>query len=252
MSIENQLGRLIGDLPDGLTEGVALGTGIADGYDIYESPVGQVVVTFNPDGVSSVDVADPGYESRFNERYGRRLLRAEAPAAWAKLIPTAIEAGTPGKLPIDLRSVTPFQEGVLQLAATIPRGEVRSYGWLAFQADRPQAVRAVGSTMANNPVPLIVPCHRVVRADGRLGAYSLGGAHNKFDLLEHEGADPLRLEDLAGNHVRVQGNRSTGIYCYPSCRAIRRSKESNVVGFRSVAEADQAGYRACELCRPCC
>lgn len=252
MNIESQLAGLTGETPDGITEGVALGTGIADGYDIHDSAVGRVVVTFNPNGVSSVDLAEDGFEERFAERHGRRLLRAEAPSAWAKRIDEALEAGTPGRLPVDLRSVTNFQAGVLGVAAIIPRGEVRSYAWLAHQADRPNAVRAVGSTMAANPVPLIIPCHRVVRSDGHIGAYSLGGTHNKWELLEHEGADPLRLEDLAGHHIRVQGNKSTGIFCYPTCRAIRRSKPSNVVGFGSVAKAESEGYRACEICMPCC
>lgn len=252
MSIENQLAKLVGDIPDGMTEGLALGTGLADGYDIYESPVGDVVVAFNPGGVSSVDLADTDFESRFAHRFGRNLLRAEAPSAWKRHIPDAIEAGTPGKLPVDLRSVTGFQAGVLQIAATIPRGEVRPYAWLAHQANRPKASRAVGTTMASNPVPLIIPCHRVVRSDGHLGAYSLGGTHNKLDLLTNEGAEPLHLEDLAGHHVRVQGNTSTGIYCYPTCKRIRQSNESNVVDFKTVAEANTSGFRACELCKPCC
>ncbi len=252
MSIENELADLVATIPEGITEGVALGSGLADGYDIFPSPIGNVVVAFNPDGVSSVDLADDGYEQRFADKFGRNLLRAEAPSAWRRHIPPAIEAGTPGKLPVDLRSVTGFQAGVLRVATTIPRGEVRSYGWLAHQAKRPKAARAVGTTMATNPVPLIVPCHRVVRSDGHIGTYSLGGTHNKWDLLEKEGAEPLRLEDLAGSHIRVQANTGTGIYCYPTCRAIRRSKTSNVVGFRTVHDADDAGYRPCELCNPCC
>lgn len=252
MSIENELAELIGKIPDGTSEGVALGAGLADGYDIYESPVGDVVVAFNPEGVSSVDLADTDFAGRFASRFGRNLLRAEAPSAWREHIPEAIEAGNPGRLPVDLRSVTGFQAGVLKVAATIPRGEVRPYAWLAHQVSRPKAARAVGTTMAANPVPLIIPCHRVVRSDGHLGGYSLGGSSNKLDLLTKEGAEPFRLEDLADHHVRVQGNTSTGIYCYPTCHAIRRSKESNVVGFRAVDEATAAGFRACELCKPCC
>ncbi len=252
MNIETELAGLVGEIPDGIGEGVALGTGIADGYDLYDSPVGEVVITFNPEGVSSVDLADGGFKPRFAERFGRQLLRAEAPSAWRRHIESAIDAGTPGRLPIDLRSVTEFQAGVLNVAASIPKGQVRSYSWLAYQANRPKAVRAVGSTMAVNPVPLIIPCHRVVRSDGHIGAYSLGGTHNKWDLLQHEGADPRRLEDLAGYHIRVQGNSSTGIFCYPTCRAIRRSKPANVVDFRSVGTAELEGYRSCELCLPCC
>ncbi|HEU4321474.1 MAG TPA: methylated-DNA--[protein]-cysteine S-methyltransferase [Acidimicrobiia bacterium] len=187
MSIESQLEGLSGPLPDGITDGVALGTGLADGYDFYESAIGAVVVTFNPEGVSSVDMAE-GFEERHAERFGRALLRAEAPRAWAIHIPQAIERGTPGSLPLDLRSVTEFQQQVLLTTATIPKGEVRPYGWVAREVHRPKAVRAVGSAVARNPVPLIIPCHRVIRSDGHIGNYSLGGPHNKVELLEHEGS----------------------------------------------------------------
>jgi methylated-DNA-[protein]-cysteine S-methyltransferase len=245
MNIEQQLHDLTGALPDGISEAVALGTGIADGYDFYESAVGTVVVTFNPNGVSSLSLASDDYEGYFAQRHGRQLIRAQAPNAWSGHIPAAIEAGTPGRLPVDLSSVTPFQTRILRIAATIPKGEVRPYGWLAREADR-----AVGSTMARNPIPLIIPCHRVVRSDGTIGAYSLGGPEIKWELLTHEGADPEHLENLAEHQVRVQGNVSTHIFCHPTCRAIRRSKPGNVVDFRSGRAAMEAGFRACELCRP--
>ena len=250
MSIENELATLIGDTPKGLEEDVALGTGMADGYNTYRTPIGDVVVAFNLEGVSSVDLADDAFTARFEQRHGRPLIRAEAPAAWRRYIPDALEAGTPGRVPIDLRPLTDFQQKVLQAAATIPKGEVRPYAWLARTVSRPNAVRAAGSVMARNPVPLIVPCHRVVRSDGHLGKYSLGGVHNKHDLLEHEGASPDWLEQLAARHIRVRGNNSTGIYCHPTCHAIRRSKSENVVDFRSADEATDAGFRPCQLCRP--
>ncbi len=249
MSIESQLAGLTANVPEGIKEGVALGTGLAEGYDLYESAIGQVVVTFNPEGVSSVDILD-GFEARYRERFGKPLLRAEAPSAWARRIPEAIERGTPGKLPVDLRSVTGFQEEVLLKTAEIPKGEVRPYGWVAREVDRPKAVRAVGSAVARNPVPLIIPCHRVVRTDGHIGNYSLGGPHNKIDLLDHEGASPDWLEDLASHQIRVQGNSNTGIYCHPTCHALRRSRPGNVVDFHSAEEARSAGFRACKLCRP--
>jgi len=250
MSIEEQLLGLVGRLPDGITEDVALGTGIADGFDLYPSPVGEVVVTFNGEGVSSVDLAIDGFVERFTERHGRSLLRAEPPTAWGGRIPEAIEAGTPGRLPVDLRSRTPFQARILTIAASIPRGEVRPYGWLAREADHPGAARAVGSTMARNPIPLIIPCHRVVRSDGSIGEYSLGGPHNKWDLLAHEGVDPGRLVELAEQHVRVQGNATTHIYCHPTCRAIRGSKPENVIPFTSTVAARASGFRPCKQCRP--
>jgi O-6-methylguanine DNA methyltransferase len=252
MSIEEQLERLSGPPPRGLTEGVALGTGLADGYDVYESPIGDVVVTFNPEGVTSVELAEEDFVTSFTERFHRPLLRAEAPKAWARHIRPALEAGRPGKVPVDLSSVTPFQQEVLRATATIPKGEVRSYSWIAAQADRPRAVRAAGSSVASNPIPLIIPCHRVVRADGHVGKYSLGGPHNKWELLEHEGANPIRLEELASDHVRVQGNKNTGVFCYPTCRAIRRTRPENLIPFRTVEDAEGAGFEACTWCKPCC
>ena len=248
MSIESQLEGLTGPLPAGITEGVALGTGLADGYDFYESAIGSVVVTFNPDGVSSVDMAQ-GFQERYAERFGRALLRAEAPRAWASHISPAIERGTPGSLPLDLRSVTTFQQDVLMKTATIPKGEVRPYGWVAREVHRPKAVRAVGSAVARNPVPLIVPCHRVVRTDGHIGNYSLGGPHNKVELLEHEGASPDWLEDLANRHVRVRANLETGVYCHPTCHVIR-SVSTPTTDFTSPSDAAGAGFQPCQVCRP--
>ena len=252
MSIEEQLQRLSGPPPRGLTESVALGTGLADGYDIYESPIGSVVVTFNPAGVTSVELAEEDFVASFNERFHRPLLRAEAPRAWARYVRPALEAGRPGRLPVDLSSVTSFQQDVLRATATIPKGEVRSYSWIAAQADRPRAVRAAGSSVASHPIPLIIPCHRVVRADGHVGKYSLGGPHIKWELLEHEGANPMRLEELASDHVRVQGNKNTGVFCYPTCRAIRRTRPENLIPFRTVEDAAEAGFEACTWCKPCC
>lgn len=249
MSIESQLEDLLGELPEGISEGVALGTGLAEGYDYYESALGAVIVTFNPEGVSSVDIAD-GFEERYTGRSHRPLIRAEAPSAWGGQIPEAIERGAPGGLPVDLRSVTEFQQKVLRATATIPRGEVRPYGWVAYEVESPKAVRAVGSAVARNPIPLIIPCHRVVRTDGHIGNYSLGGPHNKVDLLEHEGARPAELEDLAAHRVRVRGDSNTGIYCHPTCSRIRATDEFHIVDFRSSSAAEEAGYRGCELCRP--
>lgn len=250
MSIESELSALVGALPEGLSESVALGTGLADGYDFYESAVGSIVVTFNPLGVSGIDLADADFVGRFQRRTGRVLFRAEPPKTWARHLPAAIEAGTPGKVPVDLRSTTPFQERVLRVTASIPKGEVRPYSWLAKEAEHPGAVRAAGSAVARNPIPLMIPCHRVVRADGHIGNYSLGGSENKVLLLDHEGADANWLEQLAQLRIRFRANRSTGIFCHPTCRAIRRSDAANVIDLRDGAEAEAAGYRPCLLCRP--
>lgn len=249
MNIEQQLELLQVTVPDGMSDAVLLGTGLADGYATFDSPIGEVVVAFNPDGVSMVDLPDRVAE-HFADRFGRTMIQAEPPRGWSAKINKAIERGTPGTLPVDLRSVTEFQQLVLGQTAKIPKGQVRSYGWLAQRVGKPNATRAVGSTMARNPVPLIVPCHRVVRSDGHIGNYSLGGPERKTELLNHEGTDPEWLEALASRKVRFTGSDTTHIFCHPTCSHARRTMESHTVEFRSMADAVQSGYRACKVCEP--
>jgi methylated-DNA-[protein]-cysteine S-methyltransferase len=87
---------------------------------------------------------------------------------------------------LDLSDLTGFQRAVLEAARSIPYGEVRSYGWLAQRVGRPRAARAVGQALARNPVPIVVPCHRVIGGDGGLTGFS-GGLGMKRRLLEIEG-----------------------------------------------------------------
>lgn len=250
MTIEKELSTLRAEAPKKLVEAVELGTGIAEGFSIIDSHLGPLTVTFNPAGVSSVDLGSDGFEERFRSRFGRRLVEAHPPRHWRGWIEKAIDRGRPGRLPIDFRSVTPFQRSVLEVAATIPRGEVRPYSWLARRVGRPRAARAVGTTMARNPVPLIIPCHRVVRADGSFGKYSLGGATVKRKILDAEGARLDQLEDLASRGVKFLGSDTTKIYCLPSCRHARRISDPHRAQFRSNRDAERSGYRPCEVCKP--
>ena len=93
-------------------------------------------------------------------------------------------------LPLDLSGTT-FQRQVWMAAVNIPYGQVRSYGEIALTIEAPRAMRAVGGALAKNPVPIVVPCHRVVRADGTLGGFS-GGLGIKKALLAIEGHAQFR------------------------------------------------------------
>jgi methylated-DNA-[protein]-cysteine S-methyltransferase len=86
---------------------------------------------------------------------------------------------------LDLSGATAFQRKVWEITRLIPYGETRSYAWVAEQIKKPMAVRAVGQALGRNPLPVIVPCHRVVASDGRLGGYS-GGLEWKSHLLNLE------------------------------------------------------------------
>ncbi len=83
---------------------------------------------------------------------------------------------------LDLSRATHFQREVWEITRLIPYGETRSYAWVAEQIKKPQAVRAVGQALGKNPLPIIVPCHRVVASNGKLGGFS-GGVEMKRYLL---------------------------------------------------------------------
>jgi len=87
---------------------------------------------------------------------------------------------------LDMRYYTPFQRAVWKAAADIPYGETRSYAWIAQRIRRPKAARAVGSALGANPVPILVPCHRVISSAGTPGGFS-GGLSLKKQLLNLEG-----------------------------------------------------------------
>ncbi len=90
-------------------------------------------------------------------------------------------------LPIDWSGMGEYQREVLRACYAIPYGEVRTYGGLALQTGRPKAARAVGNIMATNPMPIVIPCHRVIGSDGSLHGYG-GGLDVKARLLKMEGA----------------------------------------------------------------
>jgi methylated-DNA-[protein]-cysteine S-methyltransferase len=93
-------------------------------------------------------------------------------------------------LPIDWSGLTPFQEKALRATYDIPYGEVKTYGEIASQLGNPRAARAVGRAEATNPMPLVIPCHRVIGADGGLHGYGAGqGLETKAWLLKLEAKD---------------------------------------------------------------
>ena len=139
---------------------------------------------------------------------------------------------------------------MLRKAREIPRGQVRPYGWIAREIGHPRAVRAVGTALANNPIPYFIPCHRVVRSDGVIGNYGGGGPEAKKQILSLEGVRLSKLQELARSGYRYEGVRSTKIYCYPTCHHARRAQERNVVWLHDEAEARAQGFRPCKVCRP--
>jgi len=251
--VEAAIAALTVAAPASLAPATLAAVGLADDYATVPTPIGDVHVAWNGLGVSTLDRApdDATFERRFAAAVGRPLRRVDAvPGHLRRAIVRRLAGDRRVRLPLDLRGRTAFEQAVWLKALEIPRGEVRPYSWIAAEIGRPRAVRAVGTALAHNPVPLVVPCHRVVRSDGLLGKYSLGGPQVKREILAAEGLDPDELERLARAGIRYFGSDTTRIYCLPTCRHARRVSDRHRQLFRSARASEAAGYRACKVCRP--
>lgn len=225
---------------------------LCDSFDSIDVDGTRVWVAYSSSGVRAVDMRAASAEE-FCEGYGKRCRRELRRHPIPKIHQMAVTAALRGEMSkspdVDLTGRTEFEQTVLHIIAGIPRGEVRTYEWVARAAGRPKAVRAVGNIMASNPVPLLLPCHRVVPTSGGIGNYGYGSVM-KRRLLAAEGTPVDELETLARQGVRYVGSRNTKIFCFPTCRDARRIQDANRVGFHDAGEARQQGYRPCKRCTP--
>ncbi len=246
--------RALGDAqaPEAVVAGALTRVGLADSYTSIETPLGLVYFAWNERGLSAVTRAESAavFEEWAFRLLGRRVYHATAPQRLTRALRAWLAGDKRAPLSFDLRGQTPFVRAALLKAREIPYGEVRPYSWIAREIGRPGAVRAVGTAMARNPVPLFIPCHRVVRADGHIGAYSMGGPESKRIILEAEGLDVRQIEALADSGIRYVASDSGDSYCYPSCHYAQRISSAHLVTFASEAHAHAAGYHPCNVCRP--
>ena len=236
--------------PAGFGDRLLAHVGMADAYARFDTVLGAVFVAWNRNGVSAAarSASAPEFEDWFRKDVKRQLFPAAPPSGLASKIEDELNGKR--RLRFDLRGLTLFEKAVLRKTREIPRGQVRPYGWVAREIGHPAAVRAVGTALANNPIPYFIPCHRVVRTDGKIGNYGGGGPDAKKAILTMEGVQLKRLQDLAQSGYRYEGVRTTRVFCYPTCYHGRRANEKNVVFFHDAAEARAAGYRPCRDCRP--
>ena len=191
-------------LPDHLLQKIAsaaLQEGLADAvFTRLPSPIGDLVVVQGGEGILSI-----GFDE-YRERDLARVAEAVGPrvvfsreelARTSELLEEYLEGGRDelATLPVDLRLARgEFRRAALEaLHASVGHGETVTYTELAARAGNPRAIRAAGTACATNPIPLIVPCHRVLPSTGKVGNYGLGGPAVKTHLLELEGALPRRL-----------------------------------------------------------
>ena len=166
------------------------------GYDVLGSPLGPLWVAIGPKGVTTIH-----YGSEPSEGELRRLVRVYGPGVVpdpkrSSALARELDQYFNGKrhefdIDVDLSGLTPFQTKVLVATAKIPFGEVSTYGTVAKRAGNAKASRAAGGALNHNPIPIVVPCHRVVGSNGALVGYA-GGLDTKRRLLAIEGADVSR------------------------------------------------------------
>jgi methylated-DNA-[protein]-cysteine S-methyltransferase len=160
-------------------------------YTLTDSPVGDLLVATTNRGVCRISFdPEPEHELEWLARaYGLRVLRASRPLDRPR---RELDEYFEGKrkefdLPVDLAALPSFQQLVLAELQLVPYGATATYGGLAERIGRPRAARAVGGALNKNPVPIVVPCHRIVGASGSLVGYA-GGLERKQKLLALEGA----------------------------------------------------------------
>lgn len=161
-------------------------------YRVVDSPLGSLLVATTTEGLVRVafecEDHDAVLASLASTISPRMLQSSRRTDGVARQLAEYFEGTRRAfDLPVDLRLVTGFRRDVITQLRHITYGTTQSYATIAAAAGNPRAVRAVGSACAHNPVPVVVPCHRVIRSDGTIGQY-LGGVEAKITLLELEAA----------------------------------------------------------------
>ncbi|MFG2916439.1 Ada metal-binding domain-containing protein [Kitasatospora sp. NPDC048298] len=223
-----------------------------DRYTVVDGPVTALFVAHGRGAVVAAAPVDwyPGAEA-FEEAHLRRTGRTALPAG--KPLPGVVGALRTGRdrmLRYDYGPLPQAQRSVLEAVRAIPRGQLRPPRWLGREAGLPEADEAdLLAAVRANPVPVLIPVHRLGDEDGRPLDCGLPA-----DLVErlraHEGIDGERLHRFAADGTHFLGSDTTRIFCYPTCADARRITDRHRVPFGSAADARAAGYRACRSCRP--
>lgn len=227
-------------------------------YGIFPSPLGPILIARSEEGVSLVEYLSGGRDfahSRLSRVEGVEALPdgAEIEALYRDLLEYVEGRRTRLGWPLDLRLArSGFHRAVLEATARIPYGAVRSYAGIAGELGKPAATRAVAQALRWNPLPIVVPCHRVIGASGALTGYAGNRVTLKQRLLAVEGVrtrpsdHDFRIEREA-MYVRAQQDTE---YCVPTCGSLARRSLAELTLFASRERAEATGLAPCTTCRP--
>jgi methylated-DNA-[protein]-cysteine S-methyltransferase len=226
-------------------------------YRVFASPLGRILIGRSERGVSLVEYLFSGrtggsVRARFPQR---EFLEDgdEIEPLWADLRAYFEGRAASFDWPLDLGLVrSDFWKEVLRATLAIPYGAVQSYAKLAGDVGRPQAARAVAQALRWNPLPIVIPCHRVIGSSGSLTGYAGNKIHMKERLLNLEGVPTRKFHGevrIARESMYV--SRRLVSYCLPTCKsALRPSSAGAATFFGSRERAEAAGLVPCEICRP--
>ena len=218
---------------------------------LIESPVGQLFVADGPRGILAIRFMDGRGLDPLRAMRGKYDIvedQAAADRIGGEIRRFIAGDHTALKHDIDFSLVeSDFKRRALMKLCKVPLGSVTTYQALASAIGAPDGQRAVGNAMGSNPIPIYVPCHRVIKSDLSIGNYG-GGVDRKLKLLRAEGFSVGK--DLRVPADAVMGHQGTHIYCRPECSAAKRVTSGKFYIYADSERARGAGLRACKLCRP--
>ncbi len=224
-------------------------------YGIFPSPLGKILIARSELGVSMVRYIDSETAAKSHLAHlGGDLVvedRAAVESTYRELLDYLNARGTRLSWPLDLRwARSDFQRRVLEATAQLPYGAVTSYSGIARRIGAPASVRAVAQALRHNPIPIAIPCHRVIGSGGDLTGYAGSKIGLKERLLSLEGV-PVghRAHKIERGHMYILAEGEVE-YCVPSCGDISRKPLAEVTLFGSRQHAEAVGLSPCSSCRP--
>jgi methylated-DNA-[protein]-cysteine S-methyltransferase len=224
-------------------------------YGIFPSPLGKLLIARSELGVSMVRYID---SERSGKSYLARLAGDEAvedksavEGTYRELIDYLAARSTRLGWPLDLRwAGSDFQRRVLAATAQLPYGAITSYAGIARRIGAPESVRAVAQALRHNPIPIAIPCHRVIGSGGDLTGYAGSKIGLKERLLSLEGVPvghSAHRIDRDNMYVLFEGYTE---YCLPTCGSLATEPMSQLTLFGTRQHAESVGLTPCSSCRP--
>lgn len=223
------------------------------GVHVWDSPVGPLLIARSDEGVALVEYLDrpSAQASRLSRIPGVEIVDdgGEGEPVYRQLLEYLRGERTQLPWPLDFRLArSGFMRDVLRVTADVAYGAVTSYGHIAREVGKPAAVRAVAQVLRWNPLPLVVPCHRVVGGTGALTGYAGDRVGLKARLLSLEGV-PTTRHAITRRRMYVRMERENA-YCLPTCGDLPAVPLARLTLFGSRERAEAIGLQPCADCRP--